>query len=342
MVENPDRQKRIEFVDLFRAFGIILMIMGHVKFGGFFGKWIHAFHMPMFFFISGWFYKSPDNHGAVIVKKARGLLLPYLCFETLQWFAFMIFVPEYRSFRSLYYILLENTYKIPIANGTFGISPIPGAMWFLTSLFFAEIIYILLDKLFGFSWKIHVASFILVLIGMLAPTFLPFRLPWALDASFVGLGFFHAARIIRATKAGRLMDLKVWQALVAGVVFSFLIIISPEINLRTGVYGWFLPFWVNAIGAIVVGWNISGYIDRLLNHGKFLTAIGDWLKSIGRNSIVYLCLNQAVIVALTKVFYLVGINGVMAKIPILIFAIAVLFVFEKLICNTKLKVIIGR
>mgnify|MGYP007030225338 CR=1 FL=1 len=37
------------------------MIMGHVGFGGHFDKWIHAFHMPMFFFVSGMFFRSDNN-----------------------------------------------------------------------------------------------------------------------------------------------------------------------------------------------------------------------------------------------------------------------------------------
>ncbi len=41
------RQKEI---DIFRCFGIILMVMGHVGFGKAFDKFIHGFNMQMFFF----------------------------------------------------------------------------------------------------------------------------------------------------------------------------------------------------------------------------------------------------------------------------------------------------
>ena len=54
---NVIRKSRMDYIDLYRAFGIILMVMGHIGFGGKFDKFIHAFHMPMFFFISGFFYK---------------------------------------------------------------------------------------------------------------------------------------------------------------------------------------------------------------------------------------------------------------------------------------------
>lgn len=53
--ENTIRKSRMDYIDIYRAFGIILMVMGHIGFGGKFDKFIHAFHMPMFFFISGFF-----------------------------------------------------------------------------------------------------------------------------------------------------------------------------------------------------------------------------------------------------------------------------------------------
>ena len=44
--------------DILKGLGILLMIMGHVGFGELFSKYIHAFHMPLFFLISGYFYKT--------------------------------------------------------------------------------------------------------------------------------------------------------------------------------------------------------------------------------------------------------------------------------------------
>ena len=337
-----EERNRIDYIDFFRAFGIILMIMGHVKFGSHFDKWIHAFHMPMFFFVSGWFFKSKDDTGYHIIRKIKTLLGPYIAFELILWILLMPFVPEYRSYRTLLYIFTENTYKIPVESGTFGISPIPGAMWFLTAIFFIEVIYIVLDNILGCNWKLHILVVILAVLGMLAPTVLPFRLPWALDASFVGIGFFHIARITKGTKAERLLHLKLWQTLTLGAAFSILVMICPKINMRTGNYGWYVPFWINALGAIIAGWNLSRFVDHFFNHIASFRRIGAWLKNIGKNSVVYLCLNQTVILAVTKVLYLVGIKGFIAKVPVLILTMVILLVFEKLICGTKLKTIIGK
>ena len=49
--------KRLDYVDTLKGIGILLMLMGHVPFGANFDYYIHAFHMPLFFFISGFLIK---------------------------------------------------------------------------------------------------------------------------------------------------------------------------------------------------------------------------------------------------------------------------------------------
>ena len=47
---------RNDSIDIFRCFGILLMILWHIGFGDLFDHYIHAFHMPMFFVVSGMFF----------------------------------------------------------------------------------------------------------------------------------------------------------------------------------------------------------------------------------------------------------------------------------------------
>ena len=54
--------KRIDYVDIAKGIGIVLVVMGHNDFAlisPFAHKFIYSFHMPMFFFMSGMFFK-PD------------------------------------------------------------------------------------------------------------------------------------------------------------------------------------------------------------------------------------------------------------------------------------------
>lgn len=46
------------------------MVMGHTNsFGGYFDKFIHAFHVPMFFVISGYLFRVNSYSLSDIIKK---------------------------------------------------------------------------------------------------------------------------------------------------------------------------------------------------------------------------------------------------------------------------------
>lgn len=72
--------RRIGYIDVYRGFGIIFMLMGHVGFGEKFDYWVHAFHMPMWFIVSGYFFTGKETGRAYIKKKIMQLLVPYFSF----------------------------------------------------------------------------------------------------------------------------------------------------------------------------------------------------------------------------------------------------------------------
>ena len=84
-------KRRIEWVDLSKFVGIFAMVWGHSGVNESMDIIIHAFHMPLFFFLSGYLYKDRG-----IKKKAKPLLIPYFVFGIglfLLWKAFGRLVP---------------------------------------------------------------------------------------------------------------------------------------------------------------------------------------------------------------------------------------------------------
>ena len=52
-------KKRLEWIDLAKGIGIILMIIGHMpSIPSAVHNWIFSFHMPLFFFLSGYMFKK--------------------------------------------------------------------------------------------------------------------------------------------------------------------------------------------------------------------------------------------------------------------------------------------
>lgn len=80
-----ERDRRI---DILRAWGIILVVAGHS--GSSFGIWIYTFHMPLFFFISGFLrYNAKQKDWKTFIKsKLISSLLPYVIFWVISVFLY--------------------------------------------------------------------------------------------------------------------------------------------------------------------------------------------------------------------------------------------------------------
>ena len=194
-------KQRIEYIDFFRGIGIILMVMCHVGFGITFYKFCHAFHMPMFFVITGYFFKFCALK-QFICKKAKTLLAPYCTFGALQymlWFGLHISDSYDNKLLHLKSFLFSNTDGYLVG----------GALWFLTSLFFAEMIYYFLNKLSADNKMILSLACLLVgIFGSIYPQIVVYRLPWGIDSALVGVLLIHIGFLFRTTSMEKCLNLK--------------------------------------------------------------------------------------------------------------------------------------
>jgi fucose 4-O-acetylase-like acetyltransferase len=81
---------RLPWIDTLKGIAISLVVLGHAMNTGPFRNWIYLFHIPLFFLLSGYLHKPVSNLGVYARRKAKHLLLPYVCFTivaTVLWFA---------------------------------------------------------------------------------------------------------------------------------------------------------------------------------------------------------------------------------------------------------------
>lgn len=87
-----DPSERVEFLDVIKGFGILLLLLSHSISGESLLKtWIFSFHMPLFFWCSGYLIaiKYPNGKelqgklGRLLAKKALSILIPYIVFSLL-------------------------------------------------------------------------------------------------------------------------------------------------------------------------------------------------------------------------------------------------------------------
>lgn len=104
--------QRSSLIDIMKGIGISCMVMGHA--GAPFTDFIYLFHMPLFFMISGYLFKSSyaDSYQQVwyfIKRKIKSLYIPYIVCESI-----FIFLHNFFIKINIYtdnYLLLEYVVK---------------------------------------------------------------------------------------------------------------------------------------------------------------------------------------------------------------------------------------
>lgn len=123
---------KIEWIDNIKGFGIICVVIGHIT--HFENSFIFLFHIPLFFFISGYLFNFKPTK-TYFIGKTKHLLLPYFVYLTL------ILIPQ---------MLIDKQPIIKIISrfllgGRF-LYTWTGVFWFTTCLFFTQQIINLLQK----------------------------------------------------------------------------------------------------------------------------------------------------------------------------------------------------
>lgn len=136
-------QQRDKTLDITKGICIILMVIGHSGCPTYLYNFIYMFHMPCFFFISGWLLsdKYLSNLKRGLYQKAKG---SYYLF--VKWT--LIFLLFHNVFASMH--IYENYYswqtfmeRIIRTFTMTGSESLLGGFWFLISLFWASIISLL-------------------------------------------------------------------------------------------------------------------------------------------------------------------------------------------------------
>lgn len=336
---QEEQYARIDYIDVFRSFGILLMVMGHIGYGDAFDFFIHAFHMPMFFWISGYLYKHRSKEevslARFVLKKAKSLLLPYCVFGLAHYLLYVVgkmIMHDDIDISPLFHLFSVNTIGLPIC----------GAIWFLTALFFTDVMFFVIDRYVENQNLKAVIVGMIAIAGNVAKIVLPFTLPFALGVSFVGLGLYYLGYLFKKNRKnkyiGLLLNLPWLPNILLGFLTAILIFTNGYINMRSGTYSVIPLFWLNALLSIIVGINFARWIYSSIENNL----IGKWLRGIGRDSIVYVCLNQVVILILTQCLNAMSLPVILSKILILILTLLILLISSKIITCTKLRVLIGK
>lgn len=235
--------KRSAHIDIMKAAGIVLVVVGHAPGLGPVAKsLIYAFHMPLFFFISGLLLserKLSASFPQTLSSLWRGLGIPYLFFFALS---YLYWLPTHGlTARATHYQDVgwwEPVLGVLVGNGDALFVNV--TLWFFTCLFMTSAIFFLARKRFSparLFVAFNVGAFAFMSIHDRSWT----RLPWGLDNAIVALAFYSAGHGFRGWQASARKRMPKRVALVlalasaAGLVYGAGI--NGEVDLNTLVFG---------------------------------------------------------------------------------------------------------
>jgi acyltransferase len=299
--------KRFREIDFMKGFGIVLMILGHIPVNTCLTRYIYMFHIPLFFIASGFLYRQNLQCSLYILFKKwfTRLIFPYLLFVLCGYALWLIeikpqTVPD--MLKPIISALWINTEGMPIN----------GAVWYLTATLFVYLIYSIIDRNINNAVYKTVLILTMAFMGLLLRK-VSFRLPWAIDISFLGIGFFYFGIVTRKyyfhlwKRLNRIPN--IWRKTMILAVLSVITwggFYNGNVSMRTRTYGNSGLFFSAAALILVVCYLIiSKWIVTVFSNSLVIKK----MESIGRNSIVYLGFNELVINIVGSVLTKLGVTS---------------------------------
>lgn len=290
------KKDRLQYVDVAKAFAIFLVVLGHprpVEDYGSLEQFLYAFHMPLFFMLSGIFVRQRSGYSwqtwkDFLKKNFLTLIVPYLV-----WVAIYMPFTYVDLTKALYgsWIVLRDLDTL-------------SSLWFLPVLFLART-YV--ELLMNLSWKCHwnvkatmlISAAVFYVVGMIVPhnnTGDGIGMPWGFDIAFVAAAFM----LIGALAAPLLKKLSVrsnWLKLGIAAASLVLLLIGmqyaeysethPFMLMANAEYGSPLLCLLNGLTGSLMVVMLAQILDSFFHTKNW--ALYAWILYIGQNTMgIYL------------------------------------------------------
>ena len=342
--------KRIDWVDVAKGIAMICVILVHVEEAFMPGTLVslkipmYTFHMPLFFFMSGYLFSTKANFGAFLKNKCRRILVPYFClgillvlFDTYwhgrnpfgdPWFNMDYFMGDFWA------LLMQRRYW---------------TLWFIATLFWLSILFYAIVR-FVKSEKIRAAVVVLLTVAGLGyyrlgggPLF------WNIDVCFTALPFFYAGYLCRTKDFINQKILGTGRKWVYLIGFVVVDIVCAMLNYKLS--GGFLEFFNCQYGIEILTYicGFAGVFGIVI-----ISDVCNWkpLRYIGINTMLLYAWHQTMLIPIVQEFYnrhdmfedFVLSTGMYYGRVFLttLVSVVVLCVMNEIICRLKLGFLVGK
>ena len=275
---------RVAYVDFMKGLCIILVVAFHIDteaFGKPYGFMLQQFRIPMYFFLSGLFFKLYGGFFDFTRKKVNNIVIPLILFLLVG---------------ALYYLaknLIASHFSIENALALMPLNPVKNntPLWFLIVLFEVNIIYYLLQKFLP-RWLTIVAALLLSVVGY-SLVQAGYNLNFYLDIALVAMPFFvlgSESRKLGLLEKGPHVAVRVVFAVVVAVILFFF---SERINMLHRIYPSYFKLYLLPILSIMALLFLCQYIKKPV----------PVISHIGRYSIMVLGTHYFLILPLRAVLF---------------------------------------
>ena len=285
---------RLDYIDIAKGLGMLTIIWGHVVEFGITNSFVYAFHIPLFFVLSGCVFDREryTNYKQFLTKKIKTLLIPYLLFSFATWAIWVIYLNlTSDNVEGIYHPLLQTF----IAQGSGGYLVHNVPLWFVTCLFVVENIYWVLSK---YNTKTIIIFLVLFsIIGYYLNTdpycilykFDTRRLPWSIEVAlsaiiFFGFGHLFIKKYPHSEIISKVMSNKIHSVLIIVLLYIIVILIANyngHVTMGSNILGNPFCFYLGAFCGMIA----TIMTSILLSMTKCnLSRIIKFVKWFGRNS----------------------------------------------------------
>lgn len=258
-------------IDTAKGYGIILVIAGHLfTYGSEPFRFIFSFHMPLFFFLSGFLFtfEKYNNSRNLFNKVFRTMVTTYIFFTFLGSFFYLI-SNRFSSNSHFFYSLFLK-----------GQPDICGSLWFITCLAIVYILFFFImrkncNKLNKSAWVILA---ICLLMGYIFTKVNTYYFPWKIESVPIALFFFTIGYYY---KMNQFIDkVKIKRSIILLALVLFISHVNSTVNICVPTLGNLIYFLIASFGGIF-------FILSLARHKSH-----SFIRFLGKNSLIIFLMDE--------------------------------------------------
>lgn len=333
-------KERVSWIDMAKGYGVLFVIYAHLGVD-FLWTWMYSFHLPLFFFLSGYVFNANRKFTEFVAKKCKNILVPYFSLG-IPMVLFEVVKSVYKgAFSEQAVLVLVRDYLLQRRLWT---------LWYIACLFWLNILFYILVKICKAEWQIAIVSVFMPILGLIYYKSGGPVLPWNVDVCAMAIPFFYVGYIYKCY--GQNVDAKLENKnakRTVFIVFALLNVLCWRLSLdETGLgLEMFQSNYGNPVFTYMAAF--AGIICVVLISKKFVILP---VRYIGENSMLYYAWHQSIFIPIVhKGLEMVGVKhnssgnmleATLYKLLCLIIVVGCITVCNWMMKKMKLDWLIGK